>query len=642
MKKWVIKKSLILFLLINNMSKSILEESRQARRGLFSFLFSKKFLIFLAIVLIASFVYYLYFYNKEEASLDSIQQKQYTAKVEDLKISVSATGKVVAKDGVELSFPVSGSLEVDEVFVKEGDKIKKGDKIASVKTESLEFELRSAYNSYQSALASYNSKIADATDSEKKKAEASIQQAEVSLDQAKISLEQTKLNSAQSVANAEAAVKTAADNLKLNNTINDSEIVHNAYLSLINTLKSFDVSVLKQLRDSDSVLGVDDTSINSEFKLALGALDSASFNLAKDSYLKVKNLQADFDGLVNNLNDFSSNNEVDTAALKAKELASLLQDHQRYMQRLLDATIVFSGLSQSKLDGFKSMVNSNQSSAISLAGSLNSGTQSVDNAKSSLSNYQTAYEKALRDLETTKNQTAQNIENAEISLRSRQLSLEQAKSDYEDLLAPLDANELASARSQLTSASITVDRAKYNVSQATLVSPIDGIVSALNYKAGDIILDSSNSSKSVATIINNDTLYIEVNVEESDISKLSVGDKAQVSFDAVDQEPLVGEISFISLTSSTNSNGIVTYLVRVILANTENSAIREGMTASLDFITAEAPGVLSIPVAAVSNIGGQPAVILTDGSVRNIITGFTDGKKVEVISGLEVGEKIIY
>ena len=137
-------------------------------------------------------------------------------------------------------------------------------------------------------------------------------------------------------------------------------------------------------------------------------------------------------------------------------------------------------------------------------------------------------------------------------------------------------------------------------------------------------------------------MYIEVNVEESDISKLHVGDKAQVSFDAVDKAKLTGEISFISLTSSTNNNGIVTYLVRVILENTKDSGIREGMTAALDFITAEAPQVVAVPVAAISNIGGKPSVILPDNSVRNVITGFTDGKKVEIISGLEAGETVVY
>lgn len=623
------------------MAQSILEESRKARGGFFSFVFSKKFFILLLIAAAIGGGIYYYLNSKNTQKTEAVQIKKYTAKKEDLKISVSSTGKVVAKDGVELSFPVSGSLEVDNVYVKEGDAVKKGDKIASVKTESLEFELRSAYNSYQSALASYNSKLETATDSEIAKAKANIEQAEVSLNQAKVSYEQTIYTSARNIEDAEINIQTAEDNMKLNSTINDSEIVHNAYISLTSNLKTINVTLNKQLRDSDSIIGVDDDNINSEFRLGLGALDSSSLSLAKDSYTKAKNLRLEYETAVNALNDYSSNSSIDEVAVLAAKVISAMQEHLRYMQKLVDSTIIFSGLTQSKLDSFKSTVSSNQSSAISMASSLNNATQSVDNAKSSLSQYQTAYNKAVTNLETVKRQSEQNNNTASSTVRTREISLTQAKNDYADLIAPISSTDLASARAQLTSASISVDRAKYNMEKATLTSPIDGIVAALNYKTGDIILDGS-SAKSVATIINNDTLYIEVNVEESDISKLKVGDKAAVTFDAVDGVNLTGEISFISLTSTTNSSGIVTYLVRVILVNTDKTQIREGMTATLEFITSGVEDVVAIPVQAVRNIGGKPSVELPGGSIRNVSTGFTDGKKVEVISGLTAGEIVVY
>ena len=225
--------------------------------------------------------------------------------------------------------------------------------------------------------------------------------------------------------------------------------------------------------------------------------------------------------------------------------------------------------------------------------------------------------------------------------KAREISLSQAKNDYNDLIAPATESDLASVRSQLTSAAIGVDKAKYNMEQATLTSPIEGVVSQLNYKKGDIIL-SDSSAKSMATIINNDTLYIEVNIEEADISKIKVGQKAKATFDAVEGLTLEGDVTFISLTSQTSSNGIVTYLVRVALAKASESQIREGMTASVEFITSEAPNVLAIPVAAVRNIGGKPSVEKTDGTIANVVTGFTDGKKVEIVSGLNAGDSIVY
>jgi len=621
------------------MAQSILEESKKARRGIFLFLFKKKFLIAAGAVIIVAGAAYYFFASSNDKTAAAVQQKQATVKKEDLKIAVEASGKVVAKDGVELSFPVSGNLEVSDVYVKEGDKVKKGDKIAAVKTETLEFELRSAYANYQSALANFNTKVAGATDSEISKSQASIDQAQVSLDQAKISLEQTKSSTAQSIANAELNVQTAENNLKMNNDVNNSEIVTNAYTSLISNIKSINISLQKILRDSDSILGVDDTMINADFKEVLGAKDSTTYGTAKASYAAAKQAGNELDAIANAL-AVANTAAVDAAAFKGNSVLITFQNHLYDMQALMEATIIFVNLSQSQLDGFKSTISSDRSSVNSSISSLDSSVQSVSNAKSNLNQYQLAYNKAVNDLATTKSQAEQSINNSTISVRSREIALEQAKNDYNDLIAPIPESDLASARSQLTSAAISVDKAKYNMEQATLISPIDGVIAMLNYKTGDIIL--SDSAKTMASIINNDTLFIEANIEEADISKLKVGDKAQVTFEAVDGAGLTGEISFISLTSETSSNGIVTYLVRVILSNTETSQIREGMTASIEFITSEAPNVLTVPVAAVHNVAGKPSVQKMDGTIVPVMTGFTDGKKVEISSGLSEGDVVVY
>ncbi|MFA5886609.1 MAG: HlyD family efflux transporter periplasmic adaptor subunit [Patescibacteria group bacterium] len=621
------------------MAQSILEESRKKRSAIRQFIFSKKAaLVFIIILLLAGAYYY---YNSSKTSQAAVVQvKKWTVKKEDIKIAVQSDGKVTAKDGVELSFPVSGNLEVKDVYVKEGDKVKKGDKIAAVKTESLEFELRNAYASYQSALASLSSKQAGPTDSELSKAQTTIDQAQVSLSQATISLEQVKSSASQQITNAASALLAAENSLKLNSNARDSAIVKDAYSSLLDSIKSVSVLFQRALHDADNILGIDDLAVNDEFESVLGVKNSATLATAKFSYLQAKALKLDLDSSLLSLNS-SDNGALDSLALKTKQALSLLQSQMYDMQNLLDATIVSANLSQTKLDSFKSTINSDRSSVNSSLSSLNNATQAVNNAETSLNGLQISYNKALNDLAATKKQSERDINNATITLKSREISLSQAENDYKALVAPVRAVDLASARAQLTSAAISVDRAKYNVAQATLISPIDGVIAQLNYKKGDIILDSS-TSKTVVSIINNDTLFIEANIEEADVSKLKVGDKADVTFDAVDGVKLNGEVSFISLTSETSANGIVTYLVRVLLTNTGGSQIREGMTASINFITAQALDVLSVPVEAVRNVGGNPAVEMVDHQFTTVISGFTDGKKVEIISGLKEGDVILY
>ena len=85
------------------MAQSILEESKKAKRGIMGIIFKKKFLIIAFLLLVIGGAGYYYFNKNNQSKTNVVTKKQYTAKKEDLKISVSSTGKVVAKDGVELS-----------------------------------------------------------------------------------------------------------------------------------------------------------------------------------------------------------------------------------------------------------------------------------------------------------------------------------------------------------------------------------------------------------------------------------------------------------------------------------------------------------------------------------------------------------
>jgi HlyD family secretion protein len=622
-------------------SSSIIEESKKAKgRGFLKTIFNKKTFIILIVLAVVGGGTYYYLSTKNAKAATVVVKKNATVKKEDLQIAVDTSGKVVAKDSVTLSFSTNDTTsEVSDVYAKEGATVKKGDKIASIKTSSLEFELQNAYSNYQSALANYQTKAAGATTDEIAKAKNSVDQAKLSLEQAKLSLEQAKTNGDKSIKNAENAVTTAQNNLRLNSDETTSAIVNDAYTSLVNTLKSINISLSKNLEDADSVLGVDEEGINDSFESLLGVKNSGTLDAAKTSYGPAKRDRETLNTAVMSLNSASSQAEIDSVAIKADTAVNSMEKLLYNTKVTLDASIISNTFSQGSLDALKSKISSDRSSITSTDSSLTNSLLSVDGAKRNLSNFQLAYQKAVDDLASTKVEVQQSIANSQNNVATRQSSLESAQISYKDTIAPATTSDLASARSQLTQASISVDKAKYNIEQATITSPIDGVVSALNYKKGDIITDNT---KSVATIINKDTLYIEVNVEESDINKIKVGQKVKATFDAIDGVTLNGEVSFISLTSQSSSNGIVTYLVRVLFSNQKDSQVREGMTANVKLITSEAPNVLTVPVSAVRNVNDQIVVEKADGTFANVTTGFTDGAKVEIISGLNEGDKITY
>jgi len=621
---------------------SIIEESKKSRGiGRIFNGGKKKLIIVLTVLLLILGGSYFYFRESSIEKEVAVQEKNWTVKKDDLRISIESDGKVVAEDGVELSFSVSAdTLEVDKVFVAEGQKVSKGDKIASVKTDDLQYDLNKAYSSYSTALASYDDKLAGATDEEIAKSEASIEQAEISLEQQKISLEKTKKSASDSIENAEKAVEDAKDNYDKNRSESQSEDVAEAYEDLVDVIKSISLSLDNILPESDSIIGVDEKSLNDDFEQNLGVMNITTKNDALKSYSNAKKNKQSLNDFIVTLSHNSSYFDIDSSISITETALNSFEDHLYYMQVMLDNSITSTDLTQNQLDSFKSTINSNRSTINAKITSLRNSVKTVEDAKDSLDDYAEDYDDALKNLEDVKIEAEQDIANAESNLRNKELSLENAKLSHEELLAPLTNSELASIKSSLTTASINLAKAKSDLDKAIITSPIDGEIVMLNYKEGDIIL--KDSSEPVVNIINNETLFVEVYIEEADINKVQVGQKVYATFDALDDLKLDGEISFISLTSETDNSGIVTYLVRVIINNTEKAQIREGMTVFVDFVTAEANDVLVVPVASVRNVDGKPSVQMKSGEWRPVVTGFTDGKNVEVISGLSEGEEIIY
>lgn len=633
---------------------SILEESRQSRKFSWFKITKKKILIFVVIIFAIFSAYY--FFNKKDGENTYVVQKEWTVKKNDLKIAIQSDGKVIAEDGVELFFSVSGNnLEVEEVFIKEGDKIKKGDKIATVKTETLELNVRTAYSNYLAALANYNQIMDGATAEQSANAKDRITSAEISLNQTKISMEDTRQSAAKSIQNAtddiydaKNSLEDAKDELDDNRDELSSESVNDAYDSLVDTIKSINISLDDILKESDKILGIDDSQINDAFESVLGVKNFSAPIKAKDSYARAKHELEKLDSLILLLNFNSRYEEIDVAAEQAVEALDMFEEHLYYMNLVLEATITSATFSQSELNSFISMISANRVLVNTKITAINTKIKDVDDARNSLDDYIIDYEDAQRDLDNAEQDLVdananalRSIENSEDAIKSRELSLEQVKRDYNDLLAPLTKKESTSAYSSLTSASVNLEKAQNELKNATILSPIDGEVARLNFKTGDIIVDNS-SAEPVAVIINNDTLFIEVNIEEADISKIKTGQTVYAIFDAMDDLKLDGEVSFISITSQTNNSGIVSYLVRIVIEDKGEHQIREGMTVFADFVTAEAKDVLIIPVSAVKNIENTPSVLNNNGEWIPVVTGFTDGKNVEVISGLNIGDKIVY
>jgi RND family efflux transporter MFP subunit len=619
------------------MSESILQQSKKAK-GLGGLGKRKKAFIIIAVLAVGAYFGYNYFFkNKDNAGQSVAQQKTVTVTKGDIKLAVETDGTVTAEDGVELSFSTTGET-VEKIYVKEGDVIKQGDKIASISTDSLQFSLKNAQDSYQAALLSLSDAKAGATEKEIKNAKYQIEQAESNLSQAKTSLEQTKIDSEEQVKDAEEAIKSAQDNLKLDDSGN-SGVIDDTYEDLYSDIENLSMTIKNHLYTADKILGIDEENLNDDFEGVLGALNSSSLNASKSSYELSKSKKEKLDDMIA-ATDKSDHVAMDALAIQAEATLSETKILFANLQNLLDATITSSDLTQSELDSMKSSISSGRSSISSSVSALGNSIDETENAGDSYGDLQKAYDDAVKNLEDVKRQNVIDIANAETSVRNKEIALDQAKMSYEDLIAPLTTSELQNLVMKVNQAKNNLEEVQDQIADATLTSPIDGQVGNINGKEGSLISD--NNSESFVTIMNKETLFVKVSVEESDVNSIEKGQKAYVTFDAIDGLEIEGEVTYISMTASASSSGVVTYEVRVVLQNVGETDVREGMTAFVSFVSDEVKDVLMVPVAAVSNVKGVASVKLSSGSYQEVVTGFTDGKMVEIFSGLEEGDKIVY
>jgi multidrug efflux pump subunit AcrA (membrane-fusion protein) len=150
---------------------------------------------------------------------------------------------------------------------------------------------------------------------------------------------------------------------------------------------------------------------------------------------------------------------------------------------------------------------------------------------------------------------------------------------------------------------------------------------------------SSSSSSGFAEIVNTNTLTMTVAFSESDINKVSVGQPATVTLDALAGVELAAHVSQISLVGSTSSS-VVSYDATLQL-NQNDPRVKPGMSASASVITGQASGV-TLPNAAVTGTGSVGTVNLMQNGktvTTPVVVGLRGDSRTQIISGISAGQQ---
>lgn len=320
------------------------------------------------------------------------------------------------------------------------------------------------------------------------------------------------------------------------------------------------------------------------------------------------------------------------------------------------------------------------------------GKASVNSSKSQLAMARAGIENSRAQLEQIRAQleNARSIHKRNDQLKKdgviSQLEFDQSQSNLRALEANLRAAEASIKSSEqnaegqifaIKSSEANLKELQTSLSRTTIKAPVSGIISSLSVEKGERVVGTIQmTGTEMMRISNLNQMEVQVNVNENDIPKVTLGDEADVKVDAYDGKKFTGTVTEIAnsaanLASATLSatDQVTNFIVKITIdAGSYNSLIktgnkyplRPGMTAAVDVYTNDASGVIAVPIQAVTvrekvGVALEKKELLTDEDYEEVVfimvgdssvrvavtTGIQDDEFIEVKSGLKVDQEVI-
>lgn len=223
----------------------------------------------------------------------------------------------------------------------------------------------------------------------------------------------------------------------------------------------------------------------------------------------------------------------------------------------------------------------------------------------------------------------------------------------DDIILGLSGDDLTesiqSASESLRSAEISMQNLQDAMNNYTITAPISGTIIEKDAKVGDAV----KAGDTLCIVYDLSYLEMSINVDELQISSISVGQQVQITADAVPDKTYVGTVTRVSMKGTANG-GTTTYPVTIRIDDTDG--LRPGMNANAEIVVAEANNALVVPNAAV--VRGSYVLVTKDSpSAANadtameapegfvyvpVKTGVSDDDYTQIVSGIQEGDTIGY
>ena len=607
--------------------------------------------IIIAVVVLLAIVFSAVTFASQKSSKNATNtlSRQETVTRGDIVQGLSETGSAsvnTVSTQLDIDLEIDDSrldldVLIDEIFVRAGERVTKGQPLFSIDETSLNTARNTLENEYNSAL--------------------------LKLEQAKI---QQQLGSieAQATMDSDKSTGELAE-----------QIYNNAVTEIDNTLAAYKQKVAEDEEDLANYQTLyntydERTAVLESFEMIMEQAEDTleSTQEAFDDY------KEDYDTEYNTYTNYKNNidewaEEVSDASTNMDYLNSRFENmdpsdemYQSYVQTITSSQNTFVSLADQLntaidyLNKYRDIYNE----YTSFEDRLEAAEDAYDEAKEIYDDYQSDYNELFGS--DGKDDILRKLQNMEITLANDKLTLEEyemnydvnvqaalneksknqttgetAELNYSSTLTELELNILT-AQNQVDTLAAAVNKLNSSLDGNQLLAPTDGLITNISFDEGDEV----SLLEAFITIAESDEINIFLTFDEDDIADITLDQLALVTFDSMPDVTFEGKVDAISITAFRAGAATTTYEVTVNVTAEGLEDIYDGMSCNVELVTDRVQDVICVSKRAITTDENGVSTVKVqkdDGTteIREITTGFTDGSTVEVLSGLSEGEIVL-
>jgi RND family efflux transporter MFP subunit len=499
-----------------------------------------------------------------------------------LVISVSGTGQILSFNEIDIKSKVSG--DVVYIGANNSQEVKAGKLLVQIDSDNAQKEVRDAKTSLETSNLELDRLLEPIDDLDLLIAENNLSQAKESKQKAEDNIIEGYEDAFNAITSAFLDLPTLITSLRdilYSNEIADSEPIAISY-------DSCNIAVLMNTSLEDTVEFVDDAKV---------AYEAARLEY-DDNFEKYKNISRySSEEIIEDL--LSETLETTKTIAEAVKKVVNMFDHWVDYRSQYDLT-VYSKVTEYQLSlrSYTSQANGHLTSLLNIQRSLQDNREDILNSQRLIEEL----ELSLIDLEAGAD---------DLDIRAREIDVQQK----EDAL--FDAQQ--------------------NLDDHYIRAPFDSIVANMVAKKGETI----SSSNVIVSLITEEKIA-EITLNEIDITQVEVGQKAILSFNAIDDLSIDGKVFEVDVLGTVNQ-GVVSYDVKVSF-DFYDERIKPGMSVSVSIVTESKKEILLLPLNAIkSDKEGDYVEVLINGvsQTRRVETGISNDLLIEITKGLKEGDEII-